>query len=75
MNFSLCRSRNSEVRQRKRAENQKALADKVREIKRKQRETEDKCSKQSKKRRSLIISLAAGAFIGALCIYLYSKFN
>jgi hypothetical protein len=53
-------------------ENQKALADKVREIKRKQREVEGKVSK---KRRSLIISLTAGALISVLCIYLYTKFN
>ncbi|XP_065080738.1 tyrosine-protein phosphatase non-receptor type 61F isoform X1 [Ochlerotatus camptorhynchus] len=63
-------SPNTELRRRKRLERQSAMEEKIREIKRKQKESE---SNSPKKRRSIIFSIAAGVCIGVLCVYLYTR--
>lgn len=68
------RSPNSDLRRRKRQDARSAMEDKVREIKRKQKMCEDKANSSPKKRRSLMISIAAGVVvIGVICIYAYTK--
>ncbi|XP_053689662.1 tyrosine-protein phosphatase non-receptor type 61F isoform X1 [Sabethes cyaneus] len=65
-------SPNAELRRRKRLERQTAMEEKIREIKRKQKEVENKAS--PKKRRSLFLTIAAaGVCIGVLCVYLYTR--
>lgn len=55
-----------------REEKQSVMADRVKEIKRKQREVEESVS--SKKRRSLIVKITLTAvLIGFVCIYTYSR--
>uniref|UniRef100_A0A336M1S3 protein-tyrosine-phosphatase n=1 Tax=Culicoides sonorensis TaxID=179676 RepID=A0A336M1S3_CULSO len=63
----------NEIRRRKRLENKTNMEDKIREIKRKQKEIEDSAM-TSKKRRSILITLAAGVTFAAFCYYIYSKF-
>ncbi|XP_062708201.1 tyrosine-protein phosphatase non-receptor type 61F isoform X1 [Aedes albopictus] len=63
-------SPNAELRRRKRLERQSAMEEKIREIKRKQKESE---SNSPKKRRSIILTIAAGVCIGVLCVYLYTR--
>lgn len=63
-------SPNAELRRRKRLERQSAMEEKIREIKRKQKESE---SGSPKKRRSMIFTIAAGICIGVLCVYLYTR--
>lgn len=63
-------SPNAELRRRKRLERQSAMEEKIRDIKRKQKESE---SNSPKKRRSIILSIAAGVCIGVLCVYLYTR--
>lgn len=60
-----------EVRRRKRVERQSVMEDRIREIKRKQRDAED----APKKRRSMMLSIAAGVsvVVGLVCIYAYAK--
>ncbi|XP_058458115.1 tyrosine-protein phosphatase non-receptor type 61F isoform X1 [Malaya genurostris] len=65
-------SPNVELRRRKRLERQTAMEEKIREIKRKQKEVESKAA-SPKKRRSLIFTIAAGVCIGVLCVYLYTR--
>lgn len=48
------------------------IQDKVREIKRKQKEIEEG-EVTAKKRRSILFSLAAGVTIAAVSVYLYTK--
>lgn len=63
----------SEVRRRKRMERQSALTDQIREIKRKQKLSDEKSRSSPKKRRLIII---AGVFIGVLCgVIIYTKFG
>ncbi|GAB0090244.1 Tyrosine-protein phosphatase non-receptor type 61F [Sergentomyia squamirostris] len=62
----------AQLRRRKRQERQEAMAEKVREIKRKQKMSEESTPK---KRRSLMITIAAGVFIGVICVYAYVKFS
>lgn len=49
------------------------IEEKIREIKRKQKDVEDGVI-TAKKRRSILISVAVGVTITAVCVYLYSKF-
>lgn len=62
-----------EVRRRKRQERQAVMEDKIRDIKRKQRDAEE----APKKRRSFMISIAAGVVVvvGLVCVYAYVKFG
>lgn len=60
------------MRRRKRQERQDAMAEKVREIKRKQKMSEES---SPKKRRSLMITIAAGVILGVICVYAYVKFT
>lgn len=64
---------NQEIRHRVRTEKNAAMQDKIREIKRKQKEVEDKKLSSPKKRRSLIFSIVAGVLISAFCAYVYLK--
>lgn len=54
-------------------EKQANMEDKIRDIKRKQKEIEESAM-TSKKRRSILFTLAAGVTIAAFCYYIYSKF-
>lgn len=62
------------MRKRVREEKQQAMAEKVKQIKRKQRESEDGVV-AAKKRRSLLvkITLAAAVLIGFVCVYAYAR--
>lgn len=71
--FSIFRS-GAELRRRKRAERQTAIEEQVRDIKRKQRESEADAEHAVKKRRSLMI--ISGVAICVLCCALvYAKFG
>ncbi|XP_053955521.1 tyrosine-protein phosphatase non-receptor type 61F isoform X2 [Anastrepha ludens] len=63
----------NELKRRKRVERQTNIEQKVSEIKRKQRESEER-KHAAKKRRSLITYIAAGVVVGVICVYAYSKF-
>lgn len=63
----------SELRHRNRAARQEAMQDKIREIKRKQKETESKKISLPKKRRSLILSIVSGVLILSVVAYFYVK--
>lgn len=63
----------NEIRRRKRLEKQANMEDKIRDIKRKQKEIEESAM-TSKKRRSILFTLAAGVTFAAFCYYIYSKF-
>lgn len=71
--FSICSSEATELRRRKRHERQTAIEDQIREIKRRQRDSEE----APKKRRSLMIRIAAGVgvVVGLVCVYAYAKFG
>lgn len=62
----------NELKRRKRTERQANIEHKVNEIKRKQRESEER-KHAAKKRRSLITYIAAGVVVGVICVYAYSK--
>lgn len=68
----LYRSPENELKRRKRTERQANIEHKVNEIKRKQRESEER-KHAAKKRRSLITYIAAGVVVGVICVYAYSK--
>lgn len=71
--FFFCRPFvSSDLRQR-RLERRDNMEEKVREIKRKQKEIEEQAI-TTKKRRSILLSLAAGVTIAAVCVYFYSRF-
>lgn len=57
---------------RRRLERRDNIEEKIREIKRKQKEVEEGAA-TAKKRRSILISLAAGVTLAAVCIYIYTK--
>lgn len=63
----------SELRHRNRVARQEAMQDKIREIKRKQHETESKKISLPKKRRSLILSIVSGVIILSVFAYVYVK--
>lgn len=72
--FLYFRSTNAELRRRKRAERQTAIEEKIRDIKRKQKESEADADSAVKKRRSLMIF--SGVAICVLCCALvYAKFG
>lgn len=62
-----------ELRHRNRVARQEAMQDKIREIKRKQKETENKKISLPKKRRSLILSIVSGVLILSVVAYFYVK--
>lgn len=66
-------SPNAELRRRKRLERQTVMEEKIREIKRKQKEVESSKAASPKKRRSIILTIAAGVCIGVLCVYFYTR--
>lgn len=63
----------SELRFRNRVARQDKMQDKIREIKRKQQEVEDKKISLPKKRRSIFISIVTGVLISAIFAYIYVK--
>lgn len=79
--YFLCRSPkydknsalSSELRFRNRVARQDKMQDKIREIKRKQQEVEDKKISLPKKRRSIFISIVTGVLISAIFAYIYVK--
>jgi tyrosine-protein phosphatase non-receptor type 1 len=62
-------NKNNELRHRNRSARQEAMQDKIREIKRKQKESET----LPKKRRSLILSIVSGVLILSVVAYFYVK--
>ncbi|XP_049546027.1 tyrosine-protein phosphatase non-receptor type 61F isoform X1 [Anopheles darlingi] len=64
-------SPSAELRRRKRAERHTAMEEKIREIKRKQKEVENKGS--PKKRRLIWFTIAAGVCFSAIYVYLYTR--
>ncbi|CAO1374614.1 unnamed protein product [Diamesa serratosioi] len=63
----------SELRYRNRVARQDKMQDKIREIKRKQQEVEDKKISLPKKRRSIFLSIVTGVLISAIFAYIYVK--
>lgn len=66
-------NKGSELRHRNRAARQEAMQDKIREIKRKQKESESKKISLPKKRRSLILSIVSGVLILSVVAYFYVR--
>lgn len=66
-------NKSSELRHRNRAARQEVMQDKIREIKRKQKETENRKISLPKKRRSLILSIVSGVLILSVVAYFYMK--
>lgn len=71
--FNFSSSEATELRRRKRQERQTAIEERVREIKRRQHDAEE----APKKRRSLMIRIAAGlgVVVGLVCVFAYAKFG
>jgi tyrosine-protein phosphatase non-receptor type 1 len=65
-------NKNSELRHRNRVARQEAMQDKIREIKRKQKEGESKKISMPKKRRSLIF-LVSGVLLLSVVAYFYVR--
>ncbi|CAO1313321.1 unnamed protein product [Diamesa tonsa] len=63
----------NELRFRNRVARQDKMQDKIREIKRKQQEVEDKKISLPKKRRSIFISIVTGVLISAIFAYIYVR--
>lgn len=66
------------MRRRARKARQSVMTEKINEIKRKQRAVEDEAARAPKKRRSYMISIAAGVgvVVGLFCVYAaYTKFG
>lgn len=68
-------SENNELRRRIRRERQSAMESKIKEIKRKQRAAEEEAARAPKKRRSMMITIAAGVGLLCFCVYAYTKFG
>lgn len=68
------RSEASELRRRQRMEKQSVMANKVKEMKRKQQACEEEARKP-KKRRSMMITIGAGVglVVCLFCVYAYAK--
>lgn len=73
----LNRSEASELRRRQRLDKHAAMANKVKEMKRKQQACEEEARKKPKKRRSMMITIGAGVglVVCLFCVYAYTKFG